>query len=299
MKYAPLVKAAALATTSILLVACDGGAGGPGGPNGTSFLSFDKMQTSGTTTIKGTGREVSYTADTSTQTVKSVGDFTHAAPVTADATLDASGDISAVKLDTGTTKANWDSSNATQTSVGKFIKATTNDKQNTIAFADTGSNGFDYQTFGAWKTGIETGSGSMGAFSVGSPTATAAIPTTASAIFTGTAGGFVVNKAGDGASFSADATLDANFAKRTMGFTTANSTLFNGAARPGLDMNGSMTYAAGSNSMSGNVSAQNGMSGDMQGQFYGPAAQEVGGTFALKGKGNGTAAMGGGFGAKR
>jgi hypothetical protein len=297
MKYATLAKALALATAPVLLAACDGGSGGPGGPNGTSFLSFDEMQTPGTTTIKGTGREVSYTADTSSKTVKTVGDFTHAAPVTADVTLDANGDISALKLDTGTTKANWDSSNSTETSVGKFVKATTNDKQNTVAFADPDSNGFDYQTFGVWKTGIGTGSGSMGAFSVGSPTATTAIPTTATATFTGTAGGFVVNKAGDGASFSADATLDANFAKRTVGFTTANSTLFNGAARPGLDMNGSMTYAAGSNSMSGNVSAQNGMSGDMQGQFYGPAAQEVGGTFALKG--TGTATMGGGFGAKR
>ena len=64
---------------------------------------------------------------------------------------------------------------------------------------------------------------------------------------------------------------------------------------PSLNMTGTLTYAAGSNAFSGTVSAS-GLSGQVKGQFYGPAATEIGGTFAVKGSGVTTYA--GAFGAK-
>ena len=45
------------------------------------------------------------------------------------------------------------------------------------------------------------------------------------------------------------------------------------------------------------LSVSNGMSGNMNGKFYGPALNEVGGTYAVTGSGVGS--MVGGFGGKR
>ena len=57
-----------------------------------------------------------------------------------------------------------------------------------------------------------------------------------------------------------------------------------------------MTYAAGTNTFTGNVTAT-GLSGTSTGRFYGPSAQELGGVFSLSGAGMEHYA--GGYGAKR
>jgi hypothetical protein len=68
-------------------------------------------------------------------------------------------------------------------------------------------------------------------------------------------------------------------------------------------MSGVMKVTAGQNELSGNASTQGfggdygKMSGPIYGRFYGPSAQEVGGTFGLKGSGVETYI--GGFGGKR
>ena len=63
-------------------------------------------------------------------------------------------------------------------------------------------------------------------------------------------------------------------------------------------MSGSLSYAAGTNSFSGNVSTSGGMNGTASGRFYGPAATEIGGTFITKAA-TGVENFGGAFGAKR
>ena len=73
---------------------------------------------------------------------------------------------------------------------------------------------------------------------------------------------------------------------------TAGTTLQNPAI---LNMQGTLTYAAGSNDFSGSVSSS-GLNGNAKGRFYGPAANEAGGTFALTG--SGVQAYIGAFGAK-
>jgi hypothetical protein len=57
-----------------------------------------------------------------------------------------------------------------------------------------------------------------------------------------------------------------------------------------------MTYAAGSNRFSGNFQAGTAMTGTGSGWFYGPAANELGGTFFISGTGG---KLIGGFGGKR
>ncbi len=52
---------------------------------------------------------------------------------------------------------------------------------------------------------------------------------------------------------------------------------------PGLDMTGTLTYEAGRNQFTGTVTTTGGMTGTANGLFYGPAAQEIGGTFITQG----------------
>jgi hypothetical protein len=73
-----------------------------------------------------------------------------------------------------------------------------------------------------------------------------------------------------------------------------------------MNMTGTLTYAAGTNSISGTVTTPGGtasgitvsaLSGSINARFYGPTAQEIGGTFGLTGAG--LEVYGGSFGGKR
>jgi hypothetical protein len=63
--------------------------------------------------------------------------------------------------------------------------------------------------------------------------------------------------------------------------------LFNGSGvptpGPALDLTGTLTYAPGSSQFIGPVTSGNGLSGNANGRFYGPAAQEIGGVYSLTG----------------
>ena len=58
-----------------------------------------------------------------------------------------------------------------------------------------------------------------------------------------------------------------------------------------------MTYIAGTNNFTGTVTTTSGMTGKVNGKFYGPGVNEIGGTYALYGAGIGT--MVGSFGGTR
>jgi hypothetical protein len=62
-------------------------------------------------------------------------------------------------------------------------------------------------------------------------------------------------------------------------------------------MTGTLTYVAGTNYFTGTVTTTNGMTGKINGEFYGPGINEFGGTYAVYGSGLGT--MVGSFGSKR
>jgi phage baseplate assembly protein gpV len=92
---------------------------------------------------------------------------------------------------------------------------------------------------------------------------------------------------GQGSTAAADLTVNANFSTRSLGFAstgTATTRDFQTrTAAPNLNLNGTLTYAPGSNSFSGTLTNSGGtLSGSTKGQFYGPSAQELGGAFAVK-----------------
>lgn len=176
--------------------------------------------------------------------------------------------------------------------------------------------GYTYQTFGTWWT---TGTGGAGEsyFSRGASTAVATLPLLGTATYTGVAAGSYVNAiTNDLSKTTATMNATADFALRTVVFsTTATTSLSNNAvagtlptANAALNMNGTLSYAAGNNTFTGAVTTANGISGNATGRFYGPgivaatptkavgAPPEIGGTFAVMAAGVG--AMQGAFGGK-
>jgi len=175
-------------------------------------------------------------------------------------------------------------------------------------------NGWSYQSYGVWITGGNGTSGTAGGGSAGSLTTGIAIPTSGTATFTGNTAGVYVNYAGQGYLTGSTLTANVDFANRTLGFATSGTQAIatgpsgTWVAANGLNMTGTLSYASGTNLITGSVattgqgpgSAGNAASlaGTATGKFYGPTANEVGGTFAVK-AGSGVETYLGAFGAKR
>lgn len=161
---------------------------------------------------------------------------------------------------------------------------------------------FDYQAYGIWAEGAGTTSGTYGAVSVGAPSPIGGVPAEGLATYIGSAIGRYV--ASDGSYFftTANMSTSANFFTRELTFTTSftkqvadivddNVANLNNA----LNMTGTLSLIPGTNQFSGTISTPGGvMTGTAKGRFYGPAAQEIGGTFSVIG--TGVEAYVGGFG---
>ena len=149
-----------------------------------------------------------------------------------------------------------------------------------VAVANPYDLGWNYQTFGVWNAGLESHASSFGNL-----TPATAIATTGAASFNGKLAGRYVSPEGVGSIASADLKVDANFGARSLDLaSTGTTTTHNGGvtAMPGLDLTAALTYAPGSNGFAGTIRSASGMTGTSRGAFYGPAAQELGGVFAVR-----------------
>lgn len=177
----------------------------------------------------------------------------------------------------------------------------TNNRSTTIGIiANPFNYGYEYQTYGSWGNWGNVGAGSN-AVSIGSFTPANNVPVIGNATFQGGANGYYVL---NGLSYiaSASMTANANFASRTITFTTADTKLVgtvSGAtlSASSLNLSGSIAYGPNSNLFTGSVTSASGLSGSIVGNFYGPNANEIGGTFGLN-KSSGETFVGG-FGGKR
>ena len=271
----------------LALAGCGGGSGGGGGPGGVTneFVKFSTIAANTPTKIVGKGREASFGS----------GGISAFAPgdVSADVTVDGSNEVTSVALKTATNGTmTWNGGNAEMSTGfgGRILRGESNDGNRVIGVADPEANGFEYQTYGAW---LDDNAGKVGVFSVGAETPAANVPSSGTATFKGTAGGIYHDGVSEEAQMmTANATLDVDFANAKAKFKTTDTVLETGA-NDGLNMStGDLAIANGG--FSGAVSTDNGMAGDVDGRFYGPGAEEVGGTFALTGGG---ATMAGGYGA--
>ena len=148
--------------------------------------------------------------------------------------------------------------------------------------------GWDYQSFGIWNTEAAGGEhGYINPISYGVATPGSAVPLSGTATFAGRLAGQYVSPTGEGSLAAAQLSVNADFGARSLSFASNGTITTRDAATaraaPNLDLNGTLSYAAGSNAFSGTLTNSGAtMSGSSHGQFYGPAAEELGGVFAVK-----------------
>ena len=303
-----------------VLIGCGGGGssggGGGGGGGGGSiqtvpFTSWNNLRPNTEIVAPAISTETTYTEDFA-ETTTSVGNFTTYTGIEFRETFGADGSITKASLTTGDgDRLVFDTAQGAFFApiAGGFATYAANTDLSEIAIAvEPLPQGWNYQTFGVWQRSPTQGSpGRVGAISTGNFTAANNVPITGMATFTGVSSGiYVAPNGSDGGLVAADMRMDVNFSNRLAGFTTANTVLSRDGGQTffavsELDLVGSLQAANGQNLMSGTVRTTAGspadLSGDIYGKFYGPSAQEVGGTFGLKGTGVQTYV--GGFGGKR
>ncbi len=150
---------------------------------------------------------------------------------------------------------------------------------------DPSRSRFEYQTFGVWLEGRREATGTAGAGSYGSRTPTRDIPTGRNVTYDGVSTGFARLADGDPYLTASDINVTTNF--RTATITSRGTQATNLAANPDraapeLDFSGSGDVSG--SGFRARVSGT-GTSGTANGIFYGPNAEEVGGTFRTTGAG--------------
>ncbi|AZQ69493.1 hypothetical protein EF888_21480 [Silicimonas algicola] len=171
---------------------------------------------------------------------------------------------------------------------GIVIAGQTADGEDTLVAADELDLGYQYQNFGVWVIGYNTGAGTVGTGSFGLSTAAADLPTSSiPATYIGYSAGLVTDGTGYFGT-TADAQIVADFAASGVTVSTSNTrlvdidTLLDAGPAGELDYSGTGTISESTFDAS-MISALT--TGTAEGQFYGPNAEEVGGTFTSSGNG--------------
>ena len=177
-----------------------------------------------------------------------------------------------------------------------------NEEQSAVGIAAAaGVLEWNYQSFGGWIIGPNSSEPQVVVQTVGAVTLPSGMPMMGTATYKGLSTGVYSNSDGDVFQTEADVGAVADFAGQSINFMTTGTMateLLSEDAMPtamlDLDIRGTLGYEDGSNEFDGTVTA-GGMTGTANGVFYGPAAEEIGGTFATRG--TGVEAYIGGFGA--
>jgi hypothetical protein len=281
-----------LSTTVLLTVlsACGVGSGdgaggiGGGGGGGTTFTGFSQLPNNGVTQLQGRAISSSYTTDSSFNPI-SIAPISGPSDAYANVTTE-NGVLVALSANAPTSSVTFDTRNGdTIVAESPLIGAATANGQDLAVFADPDAAGYEYQTFGAWLTGYETGSGTLGAGSYGLRTDPASMPSGTSATYNGN--GIGVARLADGEPYATvsnvSVTTDFSTATITSSNTQAvniNTTTTSSASELDYSGTGTVSGSGFTASISGPAT-----SGSAEGIFYGPTANEVGGTYQASGDG--------------
>lgn len=295
----------ALFLATSFLSACGGGGGG-GGTTTSAFSSWQNITYPSTVTASGIAYEGTYTYNTSTGNLTSVGAASAASSPQVQLTYNSSGTLTAGTISTSSQTQSYDSFSAANSNGTLLFALKTSDASDwALATEPTASAlNWKYQAFGVWTDPQSSGSGKYGSISVGSQTTGSSIPSSSSATFSGYGGGFYTDSSNNVFVVQSSVSATANFATRQVSLSsssTGKQQYSNGSfgaygADSNLNLSGTLSYSANTNSLSGTLTTTSGMSGSSQARFYGPNAEEIGGVFNLTG---GSQTFVGAFGAKQ
>jgi hypothetical protein len=155
---------------------------------------------------------------------------------------------------------------------------------------------FDYQGFGWWLSDTSASSGRGASFSTGLVTPVVNLPASGTASYTGYSVGFYI--AADGSPYVTSSRIDATaFFGGFLGsppyvnLTSSSTNIVNAntgsvSSLSSANFSGALDITAGTSTFSGSVQNTAGtLTGVSSGSFYGPVAEELGGTFRLSGGG--------------
>ena len=289
------------------LAACGGGGGGGGG---SSQVRPTPEPEPIVTTGKAISQSVGYVFDGSSQRFTLIAEPSAVSAEGSFVQETTDGSITKLTINTGTEtiafdRAAGDTFTPAGTS-GLFVVAENLNGAHAalvLSAAGRAALGWNYQSFGVWEPGTETGAGATGVLSYGTPTPAGAIPASGSATYVGLLGGQYINADGVDHILTANLTANVDFASRSLSLQTSGTSIVSAATSaapaPGLDLAGTASYAAGSDVFSGALTSAAGtLSGISTGRFYGPNAEEIGGVGALKAA-SGVESLQFGFGAKK
>lgn len=318
---------ALLASTAI--TACGGGGGG-GGSTGTTpttqtvnytpvaFTDKDSVELGTTVRFSGDSVQTDLTVNPGVA-VTSLSNTGDTGTATVDVTYDFDGQIIKLVLDHSNgsalefEEAEGDNIADASTIYGPdfsgILFATGDDgaKFGMAADAVNDDIDFSYQTFGVWERGRGATSAEVVAATIGVASQGSNIPTSGTATYDGWTGGAFLDELGQYDYLTvSELTAVADFGARSVSVTSDDTILYNmvtesfvttAGAGDDFDFSGTLTYSAGSNDLSGSMTMVGGQVGTMRARFYGPNAEEIGGTF--HGTGDGFELYTGSFGAKR
>lgn len=148
----------------------------------------------------------------------------------------------------------------------------------------------DHTAFGIWAIDTKgSSSGTAAAFATGYETFAPAMPVTGTASYTGTATGLAVDANGT-YRISGDASLSVNFGSGAVGGNLSNMTVTAGgvpAAWNSVGFDGTLAGSSFSGSTTTHATSTGpagiaaGATGSIEGQFYGPSAEEAAGVWTL------------------
>lgn len=286
-----------LAVISLLsLAGCGGGGGGSSGAAGpTPFSAWSSVGPNSRISASGGG----------TTMVNGVPTQSYNGGARVVASFDNNRNLSSLEMNANGVSGNFSTARGDVLRVNTAAQEfTSRDGLSVATFFNPYAFGWEYQTFGVWGgSGSNLSTVSVNSVSVGSLTPTTGIPASGQATFSGISGGYFVSASGGLYAVAAPSALSVNFGNRVFGFATsgtvATPVLGTGALinAPLLNMSGAGSYTAGTNQLAGTVTTSGGMSGPIIAQFYGPNANEVGGSYAVRNSSIG--AMTGAFGGKR
>ncbi|MEM1065957.1 MAG: transferrin-binding protein-like solute binding protein [Pseudomonadota bacterium] len=274
-----LVRLMVAAGAATALSACGGGGGG--GTGAIPFTSNSALPTNGTVVVNGSAVTARYSVSPTTgdATISSV-----SGPNSASATTTfVGGDRQTIDIRApGASVTLNDVTDGSFGLPGARVGVVSSDLDGGAIFENVA--GYEYQTYGIWFTGVSSTSGVVGAGSFGAPTQASSMPI-GNAVYNGTGVGFARDSAGRGYYTDFDVTADTNFT--TINVSSSNTfteDIDSGVVAPKSDFDFS-----GSGSVSGaNFTASitsTATSGTATGSFYGPSAEEFGGTFETTGTG--------------
>jgi hypothetical protein len=295
----------------LMLSACGGGGGGtvssapPTTLVTTPLTTWSDVQPNTNVEAKGRGQQAAYTYDPAGKKITSISDTAQPTAVSAIFMFDGSSALSQVSIDSGGSLAGGPTSALNADFVMAVSNTATNASKAVVSNPKNGA--WNYQSFGVWENGLDSTSRTVGVFSVGNNTGTA-IPGSGQATFTGKVAGSYIDTLGQGNTALADLQVIANFGAgaRSLDFSTSNTVISKDpgtvafAPRDTLNLTGTLNLATdGTNSFTGTLTTASGLSGTSTGQFYGPNAEELGGTFFLPATGTSVETYSGAYGASR